>query len=80
MGLDAPRVMMATEVTGIVVERLPNAMFRIELDATHQVLAHLADTRRRNFIRILTGDRVRVELSPHDRTRGRITERLSGGN
>lgn len=64
-------------VEGKVVEALPNAMFRIELDNGHKVLAHVSGKIRMNFIRILPGDRVTVELSPYDLTRGRITFRLS---
>ena len=63
------------EVTGVVRESLPNAMFRVELENKHQVLAHVSGKMRKNFIRILTGDRVLVELSPYDLTRGRITYR-----
>ncbi len=65
----------AIEVAGMVLEALPNAMFRVELDTKHQVLAHVSGKMRKNFIRILTGDRVLVELSPYDLTRGRITYR-----
>ena len=65
----------AIEVAGVVLESLPNAMFRVELDSKHQVLAHVSGKMRKNFIRILTGDRVLVELSPYDLTRGRITYR-----
>lgn len=64
------------EATGVVIESLPNAMFRVELDNKHQVLAHVSGKMRKNFIRILTGDRVLVELSPYDLTRGRITYRF----
>jgi translation initiation factor IF-1 len=64
------------EATGVVVEALPNAMFRVELDNKHQVLAHVSGKMRKNYIRILTGDRVLVELSPYDLTRGRITYRF----
>lgn len=64
------------EVEGKVTEPLPNAMFRVELDNGHEVLAHISGRLRMNFIRILPGDRVRVELSPYDLTRGRITYRL----
>lgn len=64
------------EVEGRVTEPLPNAMFRVELDTGHEVLAHISGKLRLNFIRILPGDRVRVELSPYDLTRGRITYRL----
>jgi translation initiation factor IF-1 len=63
------------EVTGVVLESLPNAMFRVELENKHQVLAHVSGKMRKNFIRILTGDRVLVELSPYDLARGRITYR-----
>ena len=63
------------EVTGVVLESLPNAMFRVELENKHRVLAHVSGKMRKNFIRILTGDRVLVELSPYDLTRGRITYR-----
>jgi translation initiation factor IF-1 len=63
------------EVTGVVRESLPNAMFRVELDNRHQILAHVSGKMRKNFIRILTGDRVLIELSPYDLTRGRITYR-----
>jgi translation initiation factor IF-1 len=63
------------EVQGRVVEALPNAMFRVQLDNGHEVLAHLAGKMRKNYIRVLLGDRVTVELSPYDLTRGRITYR-----
>lgn len=63
------------EITGVVLESLPNAMFRVELENKHQVLAHVSGKMRKNFIRILTGDRVLIELSPYDLTRGRITYR-----
>lgn len=63
------------EVTGVVLESLPNAMFRVELENKHQVLAHVSGKMRKNFIRILTGDRVLIELSPYDLSRGRITYR-----
>ncbi len=64
------------EVEGKVVEPLPNAMFRVELENGHKVLAHVSGKLRMHFIRILPGDRVTVELSPYDLTRGRITYRL----
>jgi len=64
------------EVEGTVIEALPNAMFRVELDNGHRVLAHVAGKLRIHFIRILPGDRVRVELSPYDLSRGRITYRI----
>ena len=63
------------EVEGTVVEPLPNAMFRVELENGHKVLAHVSGKIRMNFIRILPGDKVLVELSPYDLTRGRITYR-----
>ena len=66
----------AIEVEGRVTEPLPNAMFRVELDSGHEVLTHVSGKLRLNYIRILPGDRVRVELSPYDLTRGRITYRL----
>jgi translation initiation factor IF-1 len=66
----------AIEVTGTVLETLPNAMFRVELDNKHQVLAHISGRMRKHFIRILPGDRVQLELSPYDLTRGRITYRF----
>jgi translation initiation factor IF-1 len=62
-------------VEGTVVEPLPNAMFRVELDTGHRVLAHISGKMRMHFIKILPGDRVTVELSPYDLTRGRITYR-----
>ncbi|MDD5618058.1 MAG: translation initiation factor IF-1 [Candidatus Omnitrophica bacterium] len=65
----------AIEVEGIIKETLPNAMFRVELDNGHKVLAHVSGKMRMNFIRILPGDRVKMELSPYDLTRGRITYR-----
>ena len=60
---------------GAVIESLPNAMFRVELDNGHKVLAHISGKMRMNYIRILPGDRVQVELTPYDLTRGRITYR-----
>ena len=63
------------EVEGTVVETLPNTMFRVELDSGHQVLAYLSGKMRKYYIRVLLGDRVRLELSPYDLTRGRITYR-----
>lgn len=64
------------EVEGTVVEPLPNAMFRVELENGHVVLAHVSGKIRMNYIRILPGDRVTVELSPYDLTRGRIKYRF----
>ena len=63
------------EVEGTVVEALPIAMFKVELENGHEVLAHISGKLRMNFIRILPGDKVTVELSPYDLTRGRITWR-----
>jgi len=68
----------AIELEGVVQESLPNAMFRVELANGHSVLAHISGKLRLNFIRILPGDRVMVELSPYDLSRGRITYRLRG--
>ena len=68
----------AIEVEATVVETLPNAMFRVELENKHQVLAHISGKMRKHFIRILPGDKVLVELSPYDLTRGRIVYRLRG--
>jgi translation initiation factor IF-1 len=65
----------AIEVMATVIEPLPNAMFRVQLDNKHQVLAHISGKMRKNFIRILAGDKVAVELSPYDLTRGRIVYR-----
>ncbi|MGD8530512.1 MAG: translation initiation factor IF-1 [Syntrophobacteria bacterium] len=65
----------AIEVEGTVVEPLPNAMFRVELENGHRILAHISGKMRMHFIKILPGDRVTVELSPYDLTRGRITYR-----
>jgi translation initiation factor IF-1 len=66
------------EFEGIIRESLPNAMFRVELDNGHKVLAHISGKIRKNFIKILPGDRVKVELTPYDLTRGRITYRVKG--
>ena len=66
-------------VEGTVVEALPNAMFRVELDNGHVVLAHVSGKMRMHFIRILPGDKVTVELSPYDLTRGRIVYRYKRG-
>ncbi len=64
------------EVEGRVVEPLPNAMFRVEIEGGHKVLAHISGRMRINFIKILSGDRVLLELSPYDLSRGRIVRRL----
>lgn len=63
------------EIEGVVVEKLPNAMFKVELENGHQVLAHISGKLRKNFIRILPGDTVTMEMSPYDLTKGRITWR-----
>ncbi|MEE8715681.1 MAG: translation initiation factor IF-1 [Coriobacteriales bacterium] len=65
----------AIELEGTVVEPLPNAMFKVELENGHTVLAHISGKIRMNYIRILPGDKVVIELSPYDLTRGRITYR-----
>ena len=65
----------AIQVEGTVLETLPNAMFRVELENHHMVLAHVSGKMRMHFIKILPGDKVTVELSPYDLTRGRITYR-----
>jgi len=65
----------AIEVEGTVMEPLPNAMFRVELENGHKILAHISGKMRMHFIRILSGDKVKVQLSPYDLTRGRITYR-----
>ena len=63
------------EVEGTVVETLPNTNFKVELEKAHQILAHISGKLRMNYIKILPGDKVKVELSPYDLTRGRITWR-----
>jgi len=64
------------QVEGVVIEPLPNAMFRVELSNGHKILAHISGKMRMNYIKILAGDKVTVELSPYDLTRGRITYRV----
>ena len=66
----------AIELEGTVIEPLPNAMFRVELENGHKVLAHISGKMRMHYIRILPGDKVTVELSPYDLSRGRITYRF----
>ena len=66
----------AIELEATVVESLPNAVFRVELETKHQVLAHISGNMRKNFIRILPGDRVLVEVTPYDLSRGRIIYRF----
>ncbi|CAN8140080.1 translation initiation factor IF-1 [Thiomicrorhabdus sp. 6S2-11] len=63
------------EFDGVVIETLPNTMFRVELENGHEVLAHISGRMRKNYIRILAGDSVKVELTPYDLTKGRITYR-----
>ena len=65
------------EVTGTVIEQLPSALYRVRLDEGTLVTAHIADRIDRNFVRVLVGDRVRLALSPVDRGRGRIVERMA---
>ncbi|MDM8542200.1 translation initiation factor IF-1 [Desulfococcaceae bacterium HSG7] len=65
----------AIKIEGTVIKTLPNAMFNVELENKHQVLAHISGKMRMHFIKILPGDKVTVELSPYDLTRGRITYR-----
>jgi translation initiation factor IF-1 len=64
------------EFEGTVIEALPNAMFRVEIDGGHEILAYVSGKMRTRFIRILPGDKVKLELSPYDLTKGRITYRL----
>ena len=64
------------ELEGTILESMPNAMFRVELENGHEILAHISGKIRKNFIRILPGDKVRVEMTPYDLSRGRITFRL----
>ena len=66
------------EFDGVVVETLPNTMFRVQLDNGHIVTAHISGRMRKNYIRILTGDKVKVEMTPYDLTKGRITYREKG--
>lgn len=63
------------EVEGIVIDSLPNAVFKVKLENGHEITAHISGKLRQNYIKILTGDRVTIELSPYDLTRGRITWR-----
>ncbi|CCY63509.1 MAG: translation initiation factor IF-1 [Candidatus Melainabacteria bacterium 35_41] len=64
------------ELEGTILEAMPNAMFRVKLENDHEILAHISGKIRKNFIRILPGDKVKVEMTPYDLTRGRITFRL----
>ena len=65
------------EIEGTILESMPNAMFRVKLENNHEILAHISGKIRKNFIRILPGDRVKVEMTPYDLSKGRITFRLS---
>ena len=64
------------EIEGTILESMPNAMFRVELENGHDILAHISGKIRKNFIRILPGDKVKVEMTPYDLSKGRITFRL----
>jgi len=64
------------EIEGTILESMPNAMFKVELENGHEILAHISGKIRKNFIRILPGDRVKVEMTPYDLSKGRITFRL----
>ena len=66
------------EMEGVVIDSLPNAMFRVELENSHVILAHISGRMRKNYIKIITGDNVTVEMTPYDLTKGRITLRHSG--
>ena len=76
MDSDGERSSGTRAVTGVVTEQLPSALYRVRLAEGSTVTAHIADRIDRNFVRVLVGDRVRIELSPMDVTRGRIVERL----
>lgn len=64
------------ELEGVILETLPNTMFRVKLDNGHVIIAHISGKMRKHYIRILTGDRVKVEMSPYDLSKGRITFRM----
>ena len=64
------------ELEGTIIESMPNAMFKVKLENEHEILAHISGKIRKNFIRILPGDRVKVEMTPYDLSKGRITFRL----
>lgn len=64
------------EIEGKILEALPNAMFKVELENGHEILAHISGKIRKNFIKILPGDKVKIEMTPYDLSRGRITYRL----
>jgi translation initiation factor IF-1 len=79
-GLAAPKETMSKddviEMEGSILETLPNTMFRVKLENGHVVTAHISGRMRKNYIRILTGDKVKVEMTPYDLTKGRITYRM----
>ena len=78
MDSDGPRSAGSSQdLTGVVTEQLPSALYRVKLEGGGMVTAHIADRLDRNFVRVLVGDRVRLELSPRDSGRGRIVERIS---
>ena len=79
MRQEVPESKQKIEAEGTIVEALPSTMFRVELDNGHKILAYLGGKMRKNYIRVLLGDRVRIELSPYDLTRGRITYRYKKG-
>jgi translation initiation factor IF-1 len=66
----------AIELEGTILETLPNTMFRVKLENSHVIIAHISGRMRKNYIRILTGDKVKVEMTPYDLTKGRITYRM----
>ena len=76
---DAGAARAALEVTGVVRALLPSGLVRVSLDGKHDVMAHLGGSPGRNYVRLVVGDRVRLALSPTDRTRGRVVEKLIGG-
>lgn len=69
------------EMSGVIIETLPNTMFRVELENGHRIIAHISGKMRKNYIRILTGDKVKVEMTPYDLNKGRIIfrEKEKGG-
>ena len=71
-----PKFEKEIELEGTILEAMPNAMFRVKLENDHEILAHISGKIRKNFIRILPGDKVKVEMTPYDLSRGRITFRL----
>lgn len=66
------------EMSGVIIETLPNTMFRVELENGHRIIAHISGKMRKNYIRILTGDKVKVEMTPYDLNKGRIIFREKG--